>query len=434
MSVLSFFTPRNNFRNSGTPTGNTGLESVEVIINTFDQVSESQVGSGINLYSLSERGASLLPYTTLPNGEGFELKFNSKDSPGVFGVDDPSQIPIFKTPTQEQLRNPKISLNVDPGSYLYMKLTALPDESIDTIFRYKWPVKTYSIRTLPIERRDQINRIAIDVPLSNVQVPASFDSRQKWSTAITNALNQLQCGSCWAFATATCLSDRYRIRNLNNRNNPKVAELFATFPYQVSSEITYLSLNNVSPYQLARCDTAGNDRGCQGGVIAEAFQFLTNIGANSMASIGVRSLEEKGQLSACTRNTNLALYKGIVLGKISEMNSHSVSNNQKMQAIMKIKQEIISHGPVCAGFTVYNDFYNFKSGVYNGGTGGIAGGHAVTIVGWGPDYWIVRNSWGKDWGINGFFNIRMDWTPPDATDSTGDLTLGILDEVWTVAA
>lgn len=416
---------------------NTGLESVEVIINTFDQVSNSQIGNGINLYSISDKGVSLLPYTTLPNGQGFELKINSKDTPLFRAIQDKSELGNYQPPTAEELRNPKYNFYVDPGSYLYVKTIALPDGSFDTILRYKWPVKTYSINTLPLARRDQINQMAINVPMSNVQVPQTFDSRQKWSgpnfTAITNALNQLDCGSCWAFATTTCLSDRYRIRNINNRTSPKVAEMFASFPYRPSSQIVYQSLNNVSPYQLARCDTNGNEQGCGGGVIASALQFLVNNGANSLISIGVRPLETQGQLSACTRDTSLNIYKGVALGKISEMNSSSASNEQKMQAITKIKQEIYSHGPVCAGFTVYNDFYNFKSGVYNGGSGGIAGGHAVVIIGWGDGYWIVRNSWGLDWGIVGHFNISFAWTPPNATDSNGNQTLGILDEVWTLA-
>ena len=53
-----------------------------------------------------------------------------------------------------------------------------------------------------------------------------------------------------------------------------------------------------------------------------------------------------------------------------------------------------------------------QGGVYTHTSGDVMGGHAVKIVGWGVDgesglkYWKVANSWGPDWGENGFFRIK----------------------------
>lgn len=69
----------------------------------------------------------------------------------------------------------------------------------------------------------------------------------------------------------------------------------------------------------------------------------------------------------------------------------------------------MTHGPVEAAFTVYNDFLTYKSGVYRHTSGAALGGHAIKIVGWGVEngtpYWLVANSWNEDWGDKGFFKI-----------------------------
>ena len=53
--------------------------------------------------------------------------------------------------------------------------------------------------------------------------------------------------------------------------------------------------------------------------------------------------------------------------------------------IEEIKTEIFKNGPVEGGFDVYEDFMNYKSGVYVHKTGGTLGGHAIKIIGWGID-------------------------------------------------
>lgn len=84
----------------------------------------------------------------------------------------------------------------------------------------------------------------------------------------------------------------------------------------------------------------------------------------------------------------------------------------QFQGVTAIKREIMTNGPVQAGFTVYDDFCSYSDGVYQRTSDKVAGGHAVEIVGWSQDnhgdYWIVKNSWGDGWGMKGYFNIYVD--------------------------
>ena len=81
---------------------------------------------------------------------------------------------------------------------------------------------------------------------------------------------------------------------------------------------------------------------------------------------------------------------------------------------------LVKNGPITIGFEVYDDFFNYKGGVYQ--HTGVKHSllkfnpfeltnHAVLIVGYGTDsasglkYWSVKNSWGTGWGEDGYFRI-----------------------------
>merc|ERR1719491_1247010 len=84
-------------------------------------------------------------------------------------------------------------------------------------------------------------------------------------------------------------------------------------------------------------------------------------------------------------------------------------------------------GPVETAFTVYQDFFAYKSGIYVHTSGGVAGGHAVKIIGWGnqagTNYWIVANSWGASWGMSGFFWIEFGQCGIDTDAYAGDMLI-----------
>ncbi len=68
----------------------------------------------------------------------------------------------------------------------------------------------------------------------------------------------------------------------------------------------------------------------------------------------------------------------------------------------------LQYGPIHVDFTVYEDFYSYNGGVYEHTWGGVEGGHSVAFVGWNDadSCWIVKNSWGPNWGEDGYFRIK----------------------------
>jgi C1A family cysteine protease len=95
----------------------------------------------------------------------------------------------------------------------------------------------------------------------------------------------------------------------------------------------------------------------------------------------------------------------------------------------QLKGCIASGYPFVFGFTVYDAFESqevAKTGVLNmpGPKEKVQGGHAVLAVGYddAAQRFTVRNSWGKDWGIKGYFTIPYSYL------TTTDLA----DDFWTI--
>lgn len=76
-----------------------------------------------------------------------------------------------------------------------------------------------------------------------------------------------------------------------------------------------------------------------------------------------------------------------------------------------IRTEIILHGPVVGVAIINNEKWNsqLENNIdaildcekYSLSTTKIENSHAFVVFGWGPDYWIIQNSWGLDWGKHG---------------------------------
>jgi C1A family cysteine protease len=81
---------------------------------------------------------------------------------------------------------------------------------------------------------------------------------------------------------------------------------------------------------------------------------------------------------------------------------------QELRNTAGMKDWIATKGPLAACFSVYSDFFAYRSGVYRKSPNAVLrGGHCVCVVGFSDALggWICKNSWGPGWGDRGFFTI-----------------------------
>lgn len=210
-------------------------------------------------------------------------------------------------------------------------------------------------------------------------IPESFDARKKWPGSVHDIRDQGDCGSCWAFGASEALSDRFAIVSDN-----KIDVV-------------------LSAQQLVDCDTENS--GCNGGWPLKAWQYMNEVGLLTVECYG-----------PYTARDGVCKFNGTVTSQCpsgsGEPKAYRAANAYAVgQTVEAIQTEIMTNGPVEADFTVYQDFYSYRTGVYTHTSGSLVGGHAIKMLGWGRsgegvDYWICANSWGSNWGMDGFFLIR----------------------------
>ena len=245
------------------------------------------------------------------------------------------------------------------------------------------------------------------LPVKNIAVrkdlPESFDAAENWPEcpSLKEIRDQSVCGSCWAFGAAEAATDRLCIAT-KGANQDRLSE----------------------EDLLACCDTCGF--GCEGGFPSTAWHWFHMNGVTTGGEYGTTNWcnayafpkcehHSTGKYPPCgetqpTPKCVMECQEGYP--KTYEEDKHEFDEIYGIPAdIDAIKTELMTHGPVEVGFTVFEDFMTYKSGIYQHVTGEELGGHAVKLVGWGVEdgveYWKIANSWNEDWGENGYFRIKM---------------------------
>uniref|UniRef100_A0A2P2J6I9 Uncharacterized protein MANES_10G077200 n=1 Tax=Rhizophora mucronata TaxID=61149 RepID=A0A2P2J6I9_RHIMU len=196
-------------------------------------------------------------------------------------------------------------------------------------------------------------------------LPESVDWTAKG--AVVPVKDQGQCGSCWAFSTIAA------VEGIN--------------------QIVTGDLISLSEQELVDCDRTYN-QGCNGGLMDYGFEFIINNGGIDTE----KDYPYKATDNMCDPNRKNA--------RVVTIDGYEdVPQNDE-----KSLQKAVVHQPVSVAIEAGGRaFQLYQSGVFTG-TCGTELDHGVVAVGYGTengvDYWIVRNSWGPDWGEKGY--IRME--------------------------
>lgn len=191
------------------------------------------------------------------------------------------------------------------------------------------------------------------------------------SGAVTDVKNQGQCGSCWAFATTGAVEGINHIR---------------------TGELTRLS-----EQQLVDCDTEQN-MGCSGGLMNWAYEYIVKNG-------GIDTEEDYAYWSGWGGG-------GLWCNKRKEQDRTAVTIDgfQDVPQNEDALKKAVANQPISVGLCANTLVQFYAGGILSKCCDEM--NHGVLVVGYdtapdGTPFWLVKNSWGGDWGESGYFRLKI---------------------------
>jgi len=212
-----------------------------------------------------------------------------------------------------------------------------------------------------------------------------FEDTFSWvdQGVVTSVKDQGQCGSCTAFAVTGAVESCFAIKS---------GEVFDDLAEQFLVDCAY-----------GYSDDDGFDaQGCAGAWPQAYLAYLEK------ETSGQHQMESAYPYTA-RDGTCSASDAGYYTGETMKSSISYWGTNED-----DLKAMLVEHGPVVTGMDA-SHLSSYHGGIFhhwrccNAASSSSCvddNNHAVLVVGYGPGYWLVKNSWGKRWGEDGFFKIK----------------------------
>jgi C1A family cysteine protease len=233
-----------------------------------------------------------------------------------------------------------------------------------------------------------IDRLAMPVLQStatanSLNAPNTTDFDWRKLGAVTRVKDQGQCGSCWAFSAVEEMESAW---------------FLAGHP-----------LTELSPQQVVSCDKKGKDEGCNGGDTVTAYVYMKQAGLEADKDYPYKS-GESGDDGPCRYS------QAKVAAKMTNW-TYAVTpcfSSCKNQDENTLAANLAQTGPASICVVAGDNWQLYSGGILSKNCPSAYGSldHCVQLVGYstnasGVKYWLVRNSWGTDWGNQGYIWIKF---------------------------